>query len=82
MFLVSPRRWWLGQGKICLSGRVGASLQPHGSLPGWVPPPAHHPIWPGTGILLKLKPLAFCAAIPVKFFRKGKFLQVCAIFHL
>lgn len=67
-----PREMVAGAGEICLSGRVGASLQPHGSLPGWIPPPADQPIWPGTGILLKLMPLAFCTAIPVKFFRKGK----------
>lgn len=67
-----PKEMVAGAGVICFSGRVCASPQPHGLLPGWTPPPAHQPIRPGTGILLKLKPLAFCAAIPVKFFRKGK----------
>lgn len=59
-----------GAGVFCLSDWVGASPQPHGLLPEWTPPPAHQPIRPGTGILLKLK--AFCTAIPVKFFRRGK----------
>lgn len=67
-----PKGKVAGAGVICLSGWVGASPQPHGLLPGWTPPPAHQSVRPGTGILLKLKPLAFCTAIPVKFFRKGK----------
>lgn len=67
-----PKEMVAGAGVICFSDRVCASPQPHGLLPGWTPPPAHQPIRPGTGILLKLKLLAFCTAIPVKFFRKGK----------
>lgn len=82
-----PKEMVARAGVICPSGRVGASPQPHGLLPEWTPPPAQQPIWPGTGIPLKLKPLAFCTAIPVKFFRKGKIipprsLQDCAISHL